>query len=58
MFTSANVNLINPSSLQLIYNMPCALPMFYYVDIWSAVMAEAVHALTIENLPLSQITID
>jgi len=32
--------------------------MFYYVDVWSAVMGVAVHALTIRDMPLSQITMN
>jgi len=34
------------------------MPMFYYVDIWSAIMTVAVHALTIKDMPLSQITLN
>lgn len=57
-FQDSNNNLINPSTIQLIYNTPCAMPMFYYVDIWSAIMAVAVHALTIKDLALSAILND
>jgi len=32
------------------------MPMFYYVDIWSAIMAVAVHALTIKDMTLSDIS--
>lgn len=32
--------------------------MFYYVDVWSAVMGVAVHALTIRDMPLNQITMN
>jgi hypothetical protein len=40
----------------LIYNSPAALPMFYYVDVWSAIMGSSVHALSINEMPLRQIT--
>jgi hypothetical protein len=54
-FTSENNNLINPERIQLIYNSPPALPMFYYVDVWSAVMSVSVHALSIKEMPISHI---
>lgn len=34
------------------------MPMFYYVDIWSAIMAVAVHALTIKDMALNAILND
>jgi hypothetical protein len=55
-FTVENNNLINPDRIQLIYNSPAALPMFYYVDVWSAMMSTSVHALSIKEMPLSMIT--
>jgi hypothetical protein len=30
--------------------------MFYYVDVWSAIMSTSVHALSIKELPLARIT--
>ena len=57
-FRASNNEKINPNDIQLIYNTPCAMPMFYYVDIWSAIMTVAVHALTIKDMPLSQITLN
>ncbi len=30
--------------------------MFYYVDVWSAMMSTSVHALSIKEMPLRQIT--
>ena len=30
--------------------------MFYYVDVWSAVMISSVHALSIKNMDLTQVT--
>ncbi len=30
--------------------------MFYYVDVWSAIMGSSVHALSINEMPLRQIT--
>ncbi len=32
--------------------------MFYYVDVWSAVMSVAIHALTIRDMPLRNITMN
>jgi hypothetical protein len=55
-FTDENNNLINPERIQLIYNSPAALPMFYYVDVWSAMMSTSVHALSIKEMSLRQIT--
>jgi hypothetical protein len=54
-FTPEDNNLINPSRIQLIYNSPAALPMFYYVDVWSAIMSVSVHALSIKEMPLTDI---
>lgn len=51
-FKESNNERINPKDIKLIYNTPCAMPMFYYVDVWSAVMATAVHALNIKDMPL------
>lgn len=34
------------------------MPMFYYVDIWSAIMGVAVHALTIKDMPLKDISLN
>ena len=51
-FTDQDNNLINPDRIQLIYNSPPALPMFYYVDGWSAIMSVSVHALSIKEMPL------
>ena len=56
-FTPRNNELINPENLQLVYNMPAALPMFYYMDIWSALIQVTVHALTVRELPLAKINI-
>lgn len=55
-FTPDDNDLINPSSIQLIYNSPAALPMFYYVDVWSAIMSVSVHALSIKHMDLDLIT--
>jgi hypothetical protein len=55
-FTSEDNELINPSQIQLVYNSPAALPMFYYVDIWSAVMISSVDALSIMNMTISNVT--
>ena len=55
-FTDEDNNLINPERIKLIYNSPAALPMFYYVDVWSAMMSTSVHALSIKEMPLRQIT--
>ena len=55
-FTDANNLLINPEEIRLIYNTPAAMPTFYYVDIWSAIMTVSVHALSIRELPIAQIT--
>jgi hypothetical protein len=55
-FTDENNDMINPTRIQLIYNSPAALPMFYYVDVWSAIMSVSVHALSIKEMNLSQIT--
>lgn len=55
-FTDEDNNMINPERIQLIYNSPPALPMFYYVDVWSAMMSVSVHALSIKEMPISQIT--
>ncbi len=52
-FTDENNDLINPNRIQLIYNSPAALPMFYYVDVWSAMMSTSVHALSIKEMPLT-----
>jgi len=52
-FTEKDNNLINPNRIQLIYNSPPALPMLYYVDVWSAVMSVSVHALSIKEMPIS-----
>lgn len=30
--------------------------MFYYVDVWSSIMSASVHALSIKEMPLTQIT--
>ena len=54
-FTKQHNEQISPKTVQLIYNSPSALPMFYYVDMWSAVMTAAVHALEIRELPLTQV---
>ena len=55
-FTDQNNDMINPTRIQLIYNSPAALPMFYYVDVWSAIMSVSVHALSIKEMNLTQIT--
>lgn len=52
-FTEKDNNLINPDRIQLIYNSPPALPMLYYVDVWSAVMSVSVHALSIKEMPIN-----
>ena len=54
-FSSEDNKLINPESLQLVYNSRPAMPMFYYVDIWSAVMSVAMHSLEIRELPLHSV---
>lgn len=54
-FTTDHKKHINPEAVQLIYNTPIEMPMFYYVDIWSAVMATSVHALNIKEKALKQI---
>jgi len=41
--------------IQLVYNSPASLPMFYYVDVWSAVMISSVDALTIMNMTVGSI---
>jgi len=41
--------------IKLVYNSPSSLPMFYYVDIWSAVMISSVDALTIMNMTVQSI---
>jgi hypothetical protein len=41
--------------IQLVYNSPASLPMFYYVDIWSAVMISSVDALSIMNMTVASI---
>ena len=55
MFTAAHNELINPQTIQLIYNTKPALPMFYSVDIWSAIMTTSVHALEIKEMKLANI---
>lgn len=32
--------------------------MFYYVDVWSAIMSVSVHALSIKEMNLTQITMN
>lgn len=55
-FTHQDNELINPSRIQLIYNSPAALPMNYYVDVWSAIMITSVHALAIKEMNLTAVT--
>ena len=50
--------IINPKDITLIYDTPCALPNFYRVDVWSALMNVAVHAYQIKDAALSEITMN
>ena len=34
------------------------MPTFYYVDVWSAIMGVAVHALNIKELKLKELTME
>lgn len=57
MFSDENNEKINPSNIKLIYDTPCALPSYYYVDMWSAMMSVAVHAFFVSTLALQSIAI-
>src|SRR3569833_742190 len=46
----------NPMEVTLLYDMPTELPMFFVVEIWSAIMEVAVHAYTVKELPMPNIT--
>ena len=55
MFTDEDNELINPTIIKVIYDSPCELPMYYYMDIWSSLMDVAVHSYKIKEMPLSSI---
>lgn len=57
-FTEENNLLINPPVIPLIYDTPCALPDLYYVDVWSAMMSEAVHAYSVNDISLKNLNIN
>jgi len=42
----------------MIYDNPCALPQYFYVEIWSAMMNVAVHAYIVKDMALKEVTLN